>query len=106
MPSEITRSLSSITDIVRLVDTIAAHLDMKIEEKQVILEQADVAARVDLILGKIDAELDLIQVEKGSGDESKKQMERSQREYHLNEQMKAIQRRWVLWARVLVSSRN
>lgn len=92
VPSEITRSLSSITDIVRLVDTIAAHLDMKIEEKQVILEQADVAARVDLILGKIDAELDLIQVEKRIRGRVKKQMERSQREYYLNEQMKAIQK--------------
>ncbi len=92
VPSEITRSLSGINDIVRLVDTIAAHLDMKIEEKQEVLEQLDVATRVDLILGKIDAELDLIQVEKRIRGRVKKQMERSQREYYLNEQMKAIQK--------------
>ncbi len=92
VPPEITRSLEGMTDLVRLVDTVASHLDMKISERQAVLEQTDVVHRVDLIIAKIDAELDLIQVEKRIRGRVKKQMEKSQREYYLNEQMKAIQK--------------
>ncbi|PID41538.1 MAG: endopeptidase La [Proteobacteria bacterium] len=92
IPPEITKSLESITDVVRLADTVASHLDMKISEKQEVLEQADVVRRVDLIMARIESELDLIQVEKRIRGRVKKQMEKSQREYYLNEQMKAIQK--------------
>ncbi|MCP5160698.1 MAG: endopeptidase La [Hahellaceae bacterium] len=92
VPAEITNSLSGITDPGRLVDTIASHMEMKIPEKQELLDEPDVQERVDLMLGRIDGEMDLIQVERRIRGRVKKQMERSQREYYLNEQMKAIQK--------------
>ncbi|MBZ0333826.1 endopeptidase La [Marinobacter sp. AL4B] len=92
VPSEVSNSLTDINEIDRLVDTMAAHLDMQIPEKQELLEALDVRKRVDLLLGKLDSETDLIEVEKRIRGRVKKQMERSQREYYLNEQMKAIQK--------------
>ncbi|SFM20277.1 endopeptidase La [Marinobacter zhejiangensis] len=92
VPSEVSNALTGITEIERLVDTMAAHLELRIPEKQELLEALDVGQRVDLLLGKLDGEIDLIEVEKRIRGRVKKQMERSQREYYLNEQMKAIQK--------------
>ena len=92
VPSEVSNALTGINELERLVDTMAAHLDMRIPEKQELLEALDVRKRVDLLLGKLDGEIDLIEVEKRIRGRVKKQMERSQREYYLNEQMKAIQK--------------
>ncbi len=92
IPTEISSSLSSITDPGRLVDTIAAHLDLKIPEKQELLEELGVNDRVELLLARMEGEIDLIKVEKRIRGRVKKQMEKSQREYYLNEQMKAIQK--------------
>lgn len=92
VPSEVSNALTGINELERLVDTMAAHLEMRIPEKQELLEALDVRKRVDLLLGKLDGEIDLIEVEKRIRGRVKKQMERSQREYYLNEQMKAIQK--------------
>jgi ATP-dependent Lon protease len=92
VPSEVSSSLTGITELERLADTMAAHLELKIPEKQELLEALDIRKRVDLLLGKLDGEIDLIEVEKRIRGRVKKQMERSQREYYLNEQMKAIQK--------------
>ena len=91
-PSEVLTSLSGIDDPARLVDSMAAHMALRIEQKQEILEITALAARVEHVLGLLDAEIDLLQVEKRIRGRVKKQMERSQREYYLNEQMKAIQK--------------
>ena len=92
VPSEVSSSLTGIEELERLADTMAAHLELKIPEKQELLEALDIRKRVDLLLGKLDGEIDLIEVEKRIRGRVKKQMERSQREYYLNEQMKAIQK--------------
>ena len=92
VPSEVSNALTGIDELERLADTMAAHLEMRIPEKQELLEALDVRKRVDLLLGKLDGEIDLIEVEKRIRGRVKKQMERSQREYYLNEQMKAIQK--------------
>jgi ATP-dependent Lon protease len=92
VPPEILSSLSSIDDPVRLGDTIAAHLGLKISEKQSILEMLDVNERIQHLMELIENELDLLQVEKKIRGRVKQQMERSQREYYLNEQIKAIQK--------------
>ncbi|MEX0603446.1 MAG: endopeptidase La [Marinobacter sp.] len=92
VPSEVSNALTGIDDLERLADTMAAHLELRIPEKQELLEALDVRKRVDLLLGKLDGEIDLIEVEKRIRGRVKKQMERSQREYYLNEQMKAIQK--------------
>lgn len=92
VPGEIVQSLSGIQDPVRLIDTIAAHLELKIADKQDVLEEFNVAQRAEMLLAVIEGELDLIQVEKRIRGRVKKQMEKSQREYYLNEQMKAIQK--------------
>jgi len=92
VPAEVLSSLNSIDEPARLVDTMAAHMALKIEQKQQILEITDLAARVEHVLALLDAEIDLLQVEKRIRGRVKKQMERSQREYYLNEQMKAIQK--------------
>ena len=92
VPSEIVSSLSGIDEPVRLIDTIAAHLELKISDKQELLEETDVTQRVEALLAVIEGEVDLIQVEKRIRGRVKKQMEKSQREYYLNEQMKAIQK--------------
>jgi ATP-dependent Lon protease len=92
IPPEILTSLAGIDDPARLADTIAAHLSLKIEDKQQILEMADTRERLEHILGVMESEIDLLQVEKRIRGRVKKQMEKSQREYYLNEQMKAIQK--------------
>ncbi|MDH0647120.1 endopeptidase La [Pseudomonas sp. GD03858] len=92
VPAEVLSSLNSIEEPGRLVDTMAAHMALKIEQKQEILEIIDLQTRVEHVLALLDAEIDLLQVEKRIRGRVKKQMERSQREYYLNEQMKAIQK--------------
>lgn len=92
VPPEILSSLSSIDDPIRLADTIAAHLSLKITEKQKLLEMLDVEERIQYLMELIEGEIDLLQVEKKIRGRVKQQMERSQREYYLNEQIKAIQK--------------
>ncbi|RLP55752.1 MAG: endopeptidase La [Ketobacter sp.] len=90
--TEILTSVSSIDDPARLSDTIAAHLALKIQDKQRILEIFDLRERIDHLMALMEGEIDLLQVEKRIRGRVKKQMEKSQREYYLNEQMKAIQK--------------
>ncbi len=92
VPPEILSTLSGIEDSSRLVDTIAAHMSLKIEEKQSVLEIVDVRERMEKMMSLMESEIDLLQVEKRIRGRVKKQMEKSQREYYLNEQMKAIQK--------------
>src|SRR4030067_241 len=92
IPPEILTSLAGIDDAGRLADTVAAHLSLKIEDKQQILEVQDGRERLEKILGVLESEIDLLQVEKRIRGRVKRQMEKSQREYYLNEQMKAIQK--------------
>lgn len=92
VPPEILSSLASINEPGQLTDTIAAHLAIKIEEKQRILEIIDVRERIEYLIALIEGEIDLLQVEKRIRKRVKGQMEKSQREYYLNEQMKAIQK--------------
>ncbi|BBF65915.1 endopeptidase La [Acidithiobacillus sp. 'AMD consortium'] len=92
IPPEILSTLASMDDPARLADTVAAHLGLKLEEKQEILEKADTRARLEHLLGMMESEIDLLQVEKRIRGRVKRQMEKSQREYYLNEQMKAIQK--------------
>ncbi len=92
IPPEILVSLAGIDDVNRLADTIAAHLTLKIPDKQIILEREDLQARLEHLLGLLDGELELLHVEKRIRGRVKRQMEKSQREYYLNEQMKAIQK--------------
>ena len=92
VPPEILASLSNIDEPGRLADTVAAHLSVKIEQKQEILEIAGVSGRLEHIVGLLEEEIDLLQVEKRIRGRVKRQMEKSQREYYLNEQMKAIQK--------------
>ena len=91
-PPEILASLSTIDDPSRLGDTIAAHLAVKVEQKQSILEVHDTRERLELLVARVEEEIDLLQVEKRIRGRVKRQMEKSQREYYLNEQMKAIQK--------------
>ncbi|MDH5633866.1 MAG: endopeptidase La [Gammaproteobacteria bacterium] len=92
IPPEILTSVNGIEEPGRLADTIAAHLSLKIEDKQEILEMGDVRQRLEHILSVMESEIDLLQVEKRIRGRVKRQMEKSQREYYLNEQMKAIQK--------------
>jgi len=92
VPPEILTSLSGIDDPSRLADTIAAHMSLKLDEKQEILEIQDPRERIEHIMSKIEGEIDLMQIEKRIRGRVKQQMEKSQREYYLNEQMKAIQK--------------
>jgi|TARA_B110000908_G_scaffold61258_1_gene74395 ATP-dependent Lon protease len=92
VPSEVLNSVSGIEEPGRLADTIAAHMSLELEQKQAILEVADIHERIDQLMGLMDAEIDLFQIEKRIRGRVKKQMEKSQREYYLNEQMKAIQK--------------
>lgn len=92
IPPEILTSLASIDEASRLADTIAAHLTLKLEEKQKILEMFDVAARLEHLLRLMEGEIDILQVEKRIRGRVKRQMEKTQREYYLNEQVKAIQK--------------
>ncbi|MBI5790506.1 MAG: endopeptidase La [Rhodocyclales bacterium] len=92
IPPEVLTSLAGIEDAGRLADTIAAHLPLKLEQKQEILEVFGVSERLEKLLGQLEAELDILQVEKRIRGRVKRQMEKSQREYYLNEQVKAIQK--------------
>src|SRR5210317_1577983 len=92
VPAEVLTSLTGIDEPGRLADTIAAHMSVDLEEKQRILEITGIRPRLEHLLGLMEAEIDLFQVEKRIRGRVKKQMEKSQREYYLNEQMKAIQK--------------
>ena len=92
IPPEILGSLAGIEEAGRLADTIAAHLPLKLEQKQEVLEMFDTGARLEKLLGQLEGELDILQVEKRIRGRVKRQMEKSQREYYLNEQVKAIQK--------------
>jgi ATP-dependent Lon protease len=91
-PPEVHQSISQIAEPSRLADSIAAHLSIKIPDKQSLLEIADVPQRLERIMGLIEGEIGMLQVEKKIRNRVKRQMEKTQREYYLNEQMKAIQR--------------
>ena len=92
VPPEILTSLSGIDEPGRLADTIAAHMSLKLEEKQNILEIENCRERLERLMGQIEGEIDIMQIEKRIRGRVKQQMEKSQREYYLNEQMKAIQK--------------
>ena len=92
VPPEILTSLSGIDEPGRLADTIAAHMALKLDEKQRILEIESVRERLEHLMGIIEGEIDVLQIEKRIRGRVKQQMEKSQREYYLNEQMKAIQK--------------
>ncbi|HDM8197520.1 TPA: endopeptidase La [Vibrio harveyi] len=92
IPPEVLTSLSGIDEAARLADTIAAHMPLKLVDKQQVLEIIDVTERLEFLMGQMESEIDLLQVEKRIRGRVKKQMEKSQREYYLNEQMKAIQK--------------
>ncbi|MCQ4143246.1 endopeptidase La [Vogesella sp. AC12] len=92
IPSEILSSLNGIDRAGRLADTIVAHLPLKLEQKQEILEMFDIQVRIEHLLGLMESEIDILQVEKRIRGRVKRQMEKSQREYYLNEQVKAIQK--------------
>ena len=92
IPAEIVNSINGISDNSRLADTVAAHLQLKLEQRQQILETADVVVRMEFLLAQLESELDIMQVEKRIRGRVKRQMEKSQREYYLNEQVKAIQK--------------
>ena len=92
IPAEVISTISSIDDNSRLADTIAAHLQLKLEQRQYVLEIAGIVDRLEFLLAQLEAELDIMQVEKRIRGRVKRQMEKSQREYYLNEQVKAIQK--------------
>jgi ATP-dependent Lon protease len=92
LPPELLQTLSGIDDPSRLADTIAAHLGVRMADKQRLLETLDIGARLELLVGLVDGEIDVQQLEKRIRGRVKSQMEKSQREYYLNEQMKAIQK--------------
>lgn len=92
IPAEVTASLQNIDETGRLADTIAAHMSLKLPEKQKILEILDDNQRLEHLMSLMEVEIDLVEVEKRIRGRVKKQMEKSQREYYLNEQMKAIQK--------------
>jgi len=92
IPPEVISSLSSIDDAARMADTVAAHMTLKLEDKQALLEMSDVNARIEKLMVLLESEIDIQQIEKRIRSRVKKQMEKSQREYYLNEQMKAVQK--------------
>ena len=92
VPSEVMSSVNNIEDPARLADTIAAQMSLKLEEKQKLLEMASIKDRLEHLMSQMEGEIDLVKVEKRIRGRVKKQMEKSQREYYLNEQMKAIQK--------------
>ena len=92
IPPEVLTSLNGIDEAARLADTIAAHMPLKLVDKQKVLEIQDVTERLEFLMGQMESEIDILQVEKRIRTRVKKQMEKSQREYYLNEQMKAIQK--------------
>lgn len=92
IPPEVLTSLSGIDEAARLADTMAAHMPLKLEDKQSVLEMVNIGERLEYLMAMMESEIDLLQVEKRIRTRVKKQMEKSQREYYLNEQMKAIQK--------------
>ncbi len=92
IPPEVLTSLTGIEEVARLADTMAAHMPLKLSEKQKVLEMHKVEERLEYLMALMEGEIDLLQVEKKIRTRVKKQMEKSQREYYLNEQMKAIQK--------------
>ncbi|CAD2225219.1 DNA-binding ATP-dependent protease La [Pseudoalteromonas sp. 3J6] len=92
IPPEVMTSVSGIDEPARLADTMAAHMPLKVPEKQKVLEISSVTERLEYLMALMEGEIDLLQVEKKIRTRVKKQMEKSQREYYLNEQMKAIQK--------------
>ncbi|MFC4821722.1 endopeptidase La [Dokdonella ginsengisoli] len=92
IPPELMSTLAGIEDPSRLADTVASHIAVRVAEKQKVLETVDVADRQELLVGMVDGEIDVQQIEKRIRGRVKTQMEKSQREYYLNEQMKAIQK--------------
>ncbi|MEJ2515500.1 MAG: endopeptidase La [Gammaproteobacteria bacterium] len=92
VPPEILTSLAGIEDAGRLADTVAAHMSLRLSDKQRVLELAELRSRLELVLALIEGEIDVLQIEKRVRGRVKQQMEKSQREYYLNEQMKAIQK--------------
>ncbi|MCE0557589.1 MULTISPECIES: endopeptidase La [unclassified Motilimonas] len=92
IPPEVMTSVSAIDDADRLADTMAAHMPLKLDDKQAVLEISQVPERLEYLMAMMESEIDLLQVEKKIRSRVKKQMEKSQREYYLNEQMKAIQK--------------
>ena len=92
IPPEVLTSLNGIDDAARLADTMAAHMPLKLAEKQKVLEMKGVNERLEYLMALMEGEIDLLQVEKKISTRVKKQMEKSQREYYMNEQMKAIQK--------------
>jgi len=92
VPAELLPSLASMDSPGRLADTIAAHLNLKLEDKQEVLEIADAKSRLEHVLSELEGEIDVLQIEKKIRSRVKTQMEKNQREYYLNEQMKAIQK--------------
>ena len=92
IPPEILTSVAGFEEAGRLADTIAAHLPLKLEQKQEVLEMFEIRARIERLLSQLESEIDILQVEKRIRGRVKRQMEKSQREYYLNEQVKAIQK--------------
>lgn len=92
IPPEVLSSLASIEEPGRLADTIAAHLNLKVDDKQELLETIDVGTRLERLMAAIESEIDMLHIEKRIRGRVKRQMEKSQREYYLNEQIKAIQK--------------
>lgn len=92
IPPEVIASLSSIDNLARMADTVAAHMTLKLEDKQLLLEMTDVKDRIEKLMAFLEAEIDIQQIEKRIRSRVKKQMEKSQREYYLNEQLKAVQK--------------
>jgi ATP-dependent Lon protease len=92
IPPEVIASLSSIDELARMADTVAAHMVLKLEDKQMLLEVSNVKERIEKLMGFLESEIDIQQIEKRIRNRVKKQMEKSQREYYLNEQMKAVQK--------------
>ena len=92
IPPEVLSSIAGIEDLSKLSDSIAAHMTLRLDEKQKVLEICDTKERVEYLISSMESELDVLQVEKKIRGRVKQQMEKSQREYYLNEQMKAIQK--------------
>lgn len=92
VPAEVVNAVTSIEEPGRLADTVAAHLGVKLEQKQSVLEMLDAGLRLEVVMGMLEGELELLQIEKRIRGRVRQQMEKSQREYYLNEQMKAIQK--------------
>ncbi|AFJ03793.1 ATP-dependent protease La Type I [Methylophaga frappieri] len=92
IPPEVIASLSGIEESARMADTVAAHMTLKLEDKQQLLEMADVKERIEKLMAYLESEIDIQQIEKRIRNRVKKQMEKSQREYYLNEQLKAVQK--------------